>query len=53
MLSPKEMGYLMEYFTTPFRQYDLPNIIFQMKLKRKSYQEINVVLPDNMEEKND
>ena len=24
ILSPKEMGYLLEYFTTPFRQYDLP-----------------------------
>ena len=29
-LLPKEMGYLLEYFTTPFRQYDLPNIMFQM-----------------------
>lgn len=52
-LSPEEMGYLMDYFTTPFRNYDLPYIMFQMKLKRKSYQEINVILPDNSGGKND
>lgn len=49
---PKEMGYLMDYFTRYFDSNDIPHIMFQMKLKRKSYKEINVILPDNMEEKN-
>lgn len=52
-LPPKEMGYLMDYFTRYFDSNDIPHIMFQMKLKRKSYKEINVILPDNMEEKND
>lgn len=47
-----EMGYLMDYFITSFDDYDLPYIMFQMKLKRKSYQEINVILLDNFGGKN-
>lgn len=45
ILSPKEMGYLLEYFTTPFRQYELPKINFEMYYKyAKKYEDINVIL---------
>ena len=48
-LPPKEMGYLLEYFTTPFRQYDLPKINFEMYYEyTKKYEDVNVILPKEL-----
>ena len=40
-LSPKEIGYLTDYFVNPFRNYELPSILFQIRKKHKNYKEIN------------
>ena len=40
-LSPKEIGYLTDYFVNPFRNYDLPHINFQMIYEyHKEYKDI-------------
>ncbi len=50
-LSPKEIGYLTDYFVNPFRNYDLPRIWLQMYSKyAKKYEEINVILPKELRE---
>lgn len=43
-LPPKEMGYLMEYFTRYFDSTNIPNILFQVGDDEKNYKEVNVVL---------
>lgn len=40
-LSPKEIGYLTDYFVNPFRNYDLPRILFQIRKKHTTYKEIS------------
>ena len=41
-LSPKEIGYLTDYFVNPFRNYDLPHINFQMIYEyHKEYKDIS------------
>ena len=47
-LSNNEVGYLTNFFVTPFREYDLPNIYFQISYKRNNYNEVNVILPKEM-----
>lgn len=50
-LSPKEIGYLTDYFVNPFRNYDLPKINLEMYSKyAKKYEEINVILPKELRE---
>ncbi|WP_407535747.1 hypothetical protein [Cetobacterium somerae] len=43
-LNADEIGYLTNYFVDTFGNYNLPSILFQMKLKRKTYKEINVII---------
>ena len=40
-LSPKEIGYLTDYFVNPFRNYDLPSILFQVRREDKKYTDIS------------
>lgn len=50
-LSPKEIGYLTDYFVNPFGNYDLPKINLEMYSKyAKKYEEINVILPKELRE---
>ena len=47
-LLPKEMGYLMDYFTRYFDSTNIPNILFQVGDDEKNYKEVNVVLSKEM-----
>ncbi|MGO5426155.1 MULTISPECIES: hypothetical protein [Fusobacterium] len=47
-LSPKEIGYLTDYFVNPFRNYDLPRILLQVGAEEENYKEINVVLSEEL-----
>ncbi|MGL5244220.1 MAG: hypothetical protein ACRC7R_03425, partial [Sarcina sp.] len=50
VLNSNEIGYLTNYFITPFRNYDLPYIYFQISYKRDNYKEVNVILPKEMKQ---
>lgn len=48
-LPPKEMGYLMEYFTRYFDDENIPNIWFQMYYKYvKRPEDVNVIFPKEL-----
>lgn len=47
-LSPKEIGYLTDYFVNPFGNYDLPRILLQVGAEEENYKEINVVLSEEL-----
>lgn len=50
-LLPKEMGYLMDYFTRYFDSTNISCITFELYYDHmKSYEEINVILPEEMRE---
>ena len=42
-LNPDEMGYLMSYFVVPFRNYDVPYILFEAGIRDKDFTEVNRV----------
>lgn len=46
-LSPKEVGYLMNYFTRYFDSNDIPHIMLQVGDEEKNYKEVNVILLDD------
>ena len=48
-LPPKEMGYLMDYFTKYFNDENIPNIWFQMYYKYvKEPEDVNVIFPKEL-----
>lgn len=47
-LTSDEIGYLTNYFITPFRNYNLPRIKFEITYKRNDYKKVNVILPKEM-----
>nr|WP_293991692.1 hypothetical protein [uncultured Fusobacterium sp.] len=51
-LKANEMGYLMNYFTTPFRNYDLPRLKIEMYYESmKNYNKINSYYVEGEDEK--
>lgn len=49
-LSPKEIGYLTDYFVNSFENFELSRIWLQMYGEHmKKYEEVNVILPEELE----